>query len=312
MAQLAVEMRAVVKKRKTKTIGPLNLALPEGYITALVGHNGAGKSTLLNLLQQQCFPDGGEISWFGQSASTLMPAELRQAIGVVPEVSSTEEDGWRPDEAAAFRRRWFPSWDQDEYNTLMHSFEIPQNQRLGTMSKGERRKFELAAALAIRPKLLLLDEPSSGLDPFAWKIMMDALQRYMNEQGGTVLVCTHVVEEVRRLADYIALMHRGRILGMAEKDGLYECWQEVWLRCDSEERAELERELPDALNWRNDVPGVVSCTLNRFSEWKERLADLGVQVIRSRNLDLEEALQLWTEGHSPGLVEPQRGEWTQW
>jgi ABC-2 type transport system ATP-binding protein len=309
MVQQAVELQNVCKKRRSKTVGPLNLNLPQGYITALVGQNGSGKSTLLHMLLQLTFPDEGEIRWFGEAYLDGLPLPLRQNIAYVPEIPLNEENFWTADEAAGFRRHWYPSWDHGYYQELMLKFEVPQNARLGKMSKGERRKFEIAAALAAKPQLLLLDEPSSGLDPFAWKIMIETLQRYMDEHEATVIISTHIVEEVRRLADYIVLMHQGQLLGMTEKDSLFGLWSEIWVQVeDGQELQELAAELPQALELTMETPGVASLLTQQIYLYEKRLQDLGVKVIKSRSLELDEILSLWTRGHRPVLIDQKRGE----
>ncbi|WP_281426451.1 ATP-binding cassette domain-containing protein [Paenibacillus sophorae] len=111
MVQLAVEMRNVIKKRRTKTIGPIDLDLPEGHIIALVGQNGSGKSTLLNLLLKLSLPEEGAICWFGKSAEGELPMDIRRSIGYVPESPIPEESHWIPEEAAWFRSHWYPEWD---------------------------------------------------------------------------------------------------------------------------------------------------------------------------------------------------------
>ncbi|WP_151735738.1 ABC transporter ATP-binding protein ['Paenibacillus yunnanensis' Narsing Rao et al. 2020] len=300
MAQQAIELRNVSKKRPNKVIGPLNLQIPQGYVTALVGQNGSGKSTLMNMLIQLTYPEEGEIRWFEEAHPDGLPLTLRQNIAYVPETSMAEENFWTPPEAAAFRRHWYPGWDQPFFEELMNRFEIPRKARLSKMSKGERRKFEIASALAARPQLLLLDEPSSGLDPFAWRTMLDTLRQYMDDTGATVLISTHIVEEVRRLADYIVLMHRGRLLGMTEKDSLFGAWNEVWVNAGSEEELlELTAELPGTLQAKLEAPGVGSFLARHFHRNEKRLQDMGVKVIKSRSLELEEILSLWMEGYHP-------------
>lgn len=309
MVQQAIELRNVSKKRHKRTVGPLNLSLPQGYITALVGQNGSGKSTLLHMLLQLSFPEKGEIRWFEQPHTGGLPLALRQGMAYVPETSQPEENYWTAEEAADFRRQWYPSWDQKYFEELVRKFEIPQDARLGKMSKGERRKFEIAAALAARPRLLLLDEPSSGLDPFAWKIMIETLRKFMDDTDATVLICTHIVEEVRRLADYIVLMHQGQLLGMAEKDSLFGLWNEVWVNAaDEAELQELAAELPEALHFGWEQPGVASFIIREFSRNEKRIMDMGVKVIKSRALELDEILSLWTQGHSPNLIDQKRGD----
>lgn len=309
MVQQAIELRNVCKKRRGKTVGPLNVNLPQGYITALVGQNGSGKSTLLHMLLQLTFPEEGEIRWFEEAYRDGLPLQLRQTIAYVPEISQNEENLWTACEAAGFRRHWYPAWDQGYYEELLLKLEVPENARLGKMSKGERRKFEIAAALAAKPRLLLLDEPSSGLDPFAWKIMIETLQRYMDEHEATIVISTHIVEEVRRLADYIVLMHQGQLLGMAEKDSLFGSWSEIWVQAEGGQALEeLAAELPQALELKLETPGVASFLTQQIYQYEKRIHDLGVKVIKSRSLELDEILSLWSRGHRPVLIDQKRGE----
>lgn len=307
--KLAIELADVCKKRRNKTIGPLNMGLPEGYITALVGRNGSGKSTLMRMLMQLIHPDSGEIRWMNGAYPEGLPLSIRQNLAYVPEHPASEENHLTVNNAGAFRSRWYPSWNEGYFRELLDRFEVPVTVRMNKMSKGERRKFEIAAALAARPQLLLLDEPSSGLDPFAWKTMIEVLQRYIEETSATLLISTHIVEEIRRLADYIVLMHQGELLGMAEKDALFGLWHEVWIgAADEEELRELQAELPDGMDWRLETPGVGVYTTRNFAADEKRLADLGVQLIKNRSLELDEVLMLWTQGQSPALIDPRRGE----
>ncbi|MDU4697165.1 MAG: ABC transporter ATP-binding protein [Paenibacillus sp.] len=294
---MAIELIGAVKQGRRKQIGPLQLQVPKGYIVALVGPNGSGKSTMMKMIQQTLQPDAGEIRWFGQGYSGMMPIEVRQQICYVPEAPEPEENYMTAERAAQFRSHWYPTWDERLFEELMNRFEIPRRERLNRMSKGERRKFEIAAALAARPKLLLLDEPSSGLDPFAWKGMIDELRDFMSGEDMTILIATHVAEEVKRLADYIALMHQGQVLGMAEKDQLFSSWKEIWIRsggCSPDD-------LPEGTILRVDGPSVTKLIVQeqQEGELQQSLAAKGLQVMQTRSLELDEILQLWIQGHPP-------------
>ncbi|ASA26604.1 ATP-binding cassette domain-containing protein [Paenibacillus donghaensis] len=309
MVQMAIKLQNVRKLRRNKTLGPLNLNLPAGYITALVGQNGSGKSTLLQMLLQLNYPDEGNIVWYESKYVNELPIELRQSIAYVPEISQKEEDQWTAEHAAAFRSHWYPDWDKRYFEELLEKFEMPRNIQLRKVSKGERRKFEIAAALAGRPRLLILDEPSSGLDPFSWKIMLEALRHYMDETNATIIMSSHNVEEVRRLADYIVLIHQGQLMGMADKDSLFGSWSEVWVHAAVEEElAELAAELPGAIQFAMETPGVASFKVQQFHSLEKRIQDLGVKVIKSRSLELDEILGLWTQGHRPVLIDQKRGD----
>ncbi|MGC5775239.1 ATP-binding cassette domain-containing protein [Paenibacillus pabuli] len=294
MESIAVQLNGVSKMRKRRIIGPIDLTIPEGYVIAILGHNGSGKSTLLNMLQQVVLPDAGQIMWFGNSYQEGLPIELRQQIGFVADNGGLEENHITALDAARFRSYWYPNWDTNLFNQLMDEMEVPYDVKLIKMSKGERRKFEIAAALAARPKLLLLDEPSSGLDPFAWKVMVEQFRNFMAEGDTTILIATHIADEVKRLADYIVLMHRGQSLGMAEKDAVLDQWKEIWY--EGELRPES---IPGVVESVQEENGLIRVITTRVSEAQERLELAGIRVMKVRNLELNEVLAFWIAGYAP-------------
>ncbi|MGW9527229.1 ABC transporter ATP-binding protein [Paenibacillus terrae] len=288
-------MSQVYKKRGKREIGPINLTIEPGYVVALAGHNGSGKSTLLHLLTQLVHPDSGEIRWFGQAYPEGMPIDTRQWVGYVPEQPAHEEDRLTAEAAATFRALWYPGWDEMRFQRLLERFQVPQHTRLSRMSKGERRKFELAAALAPHPRLLLLDEPSSGLDPFAWKIMLEELRECMENGKTTVIIATHIMDEIKRLADYIVLMHEGRLLGKLEKDHLLENGKEMWFEGTPEEASEL----PGVIETESDG-GLQRIVTLAAGEASAILDQAGIRPIRVRSLELDDILWYWSAGQIPG------------
>nr|WP_305121003.1 ABC transporter ATP-binding protein [Saccharibacillus sp. JS10] len=275
------------------TLGPIDLKLHENLVTALIGRNGSGKSTLMKLAVQLIHPDSGEVAWFGQTYSAeSLPVDVRAQISYVPENFIVEEDGLKMDEVAEFRASWYPKWDWQRYEELIHRFDIPSGKKLNKLSKGQRRKFEIAAALAIRPKLLLLDEPSSGLDPFAWKTMMNEIRRCVDEDGTTVLLSTHIVEEVRRMADYLVLIDKGHSLGMVEKDFLLERGREIWITRDDE----LLGEMPAVVESAIESQGMVRFITMDYPGAAALLEEAGVKPIQVRALELDEMMEHWMNG----------------
>lgn len=293
-----IEMNHVYKTRRDRQIGPIHLTIEPGYVVALVGHNGSGKSTLIHLLAQLVHPDAGEIRWFGQAYPEGMPADTRQWIGYVPEHPAREEDRLTAEAAAAFRAVWYPGWDETRFQRLMSRFQVPPHTKLSRMSKGERRKFELAAALAPHPRLLLLDEPSSGLDPFAWKVMLEELRGCMENGKTTVMIATHILDEVKRLADYVVLMHEGRMLGKLEKDHLLENSKEMWFEGTPEEASEL----PGVIETESEGRLQRIVTLAAI-EASFVLEQAGIHPIRVRRLELDDILMHWSAGQLSGNEE---------
>ncbi|MEK5060559.1 multidrug ABC transporter ATP-binding protein [Paenibacillus sp. FSL H7-0326] len=298
-----ITMQEVYKSRKEKTIGPINMELAEGYIYALVGHNGSGKSTLLNMLQKIVMPDSGRILWYGSEVEGELPPELREKISSVTEKSILDEDHMTAMEAAEFRAYWYPNWNQGLFEELLSKFEVPLKSKLKKMSKGERRKYEIAAALAAQPRLLILDEPSSGLDPFSWKQMITELQRYMDLGNTTVIIATHILDEIRRLADYIILMHRGHTLGMAEKDLLLDSWREIWYEGDIK-----PAHLPGIVDWSEETGSIRRIVTTHTRDVMEILSESGITPVKARILELDEILAYWIEGYGPAGWETKKGE----
>ncbi len=295
---IAIELTGVKVARRRKMIGPIDLRIPQGFVVALVGPNGSGKSTIMNTILQNTKPDEGSVHLLGEAIEGVIPLEIRQQIAYVPEQPVAEENHMTAEQVAAFRSHWYPSWDHTKFDQLMSLFEVPRNERLNRLSKGERRKFEIAAALATRPKVLLLDEPSSGLDPFAWKDMIEQLRKCMENEDVTILLSSHIVEEVKRLADYIVLINAGQVLGMAEKDSLFTNWKEIWVQGDMTGFEHLEGDV-----LRREYGPSMTKLIVRESENLERWQhDHRIQLLKSRSLELDEILEIWIQGNTPSVV----------
>ncbi|CAM3562899.1 MULTISPECIES: ABC transporter ATP-binding protein [Saccharibacillus] len=292
MEKAALEWKQVVKKRDRMVLGPVDLKLYDNYVTALIGRNGSGKSTLMKLAAQLIMPDEGEVIWYGQSYPQGLPTEVRASIAYVPENFASEEDSLKMDDVAAFRAAWYPKWDWQRFEELLNRFDVPGGKKMNKLSKGQRRKFEIAAALAVRPKLLLLDEPSSGLDPFAWKTMMNEIRRCVDEDGASVLLSTHIVEEVRRMADYLVLIDKGRSLGLLEKDALMDRGREIWIGRDDE----LLAEMPGVVESAIEAEGMVRFVTLDYAGSSALLDEAGVKPIRVRALELDEVMEHWMNG----------------
>lgn len=280
-----ISLQGTTKSYGGFTLGPVDLGIEPGYVVAVVGPNGSGKSTLFRLLMGLSQPDAGELGLFGRR-HPRDEVEIKQRIGYVPEIS-TGHDDMSARSLEAFVSRWYPRWNSGLYSRLLTRFEIPAEQRFGKLSKGMQRRLAFALAAAREPEMLLLDEPTDSVDPFARRIMLEEVSQYL--EGGaetgerTVLFATHVMDEVRRLADYVVFLHGGRFLGLYEKDALQDGWRSLW----------VER-LPEP-----DLPGLVSVeegTPPRLvtaspGETQKALAELGIGVVRSGPLDLEEILE---------------------
>lgn len=290
----AVALKGAAVRQDGFALGPLDLTLPAGMVTAIVGPNGSGKSTLLRMLLRLT-PCEGEAAVLGQRLAPDSDMRLRERIGFVSELPHAYENHLTADEKARFASLWYPGWSWDRYERLMRSFDADRTKKLGKLSKGMRRKAELAVALAHDPELLLLDEPSSGLDPSAWKTMLDELTRYMDLGDRTLIFATHITEEVRRLADYVLFMHRGRCLGLYEKDRLFEAWRVLAVQGETgtsgrEDAARLLKQAPGVQGAQEAGPGICRIETDAPEETEAYCVSAGYRILSSQRMELEEIM----------------------
>jgi len=194
----------------------LSLHLPRGGVHAIVGANGAGKSTLFRVLLGFASGDAGSASILGCDSRFLTPA-LRARIGFVNEEHTLP--GWmRVDELATMQRRLYPAWREARYREVLANFNVGDRQRIAELSRGERAGVSLALALAQGPELLILDEPTLGLDVVAKRAFLDALLQTSLDDGATIVYCSHQMEEIERVADNLVIMERGILRHMSPPD----------------------------------------------------------------------------------------------
>jgi len=188
----------------------LDLSVPEGSVYALIGPNGAGKTTLLQILRGLRHPSLGEVLVFGKPVGELTAAD-RAAIGYVAE--GMRLPGWMTvGQLEAYVGPLYPAWDNTLADELRARFRLDPARRIGALSKGERMKAALLCALAPRPRLLLMDEPFSGMDALVKDELVRGVLESAGVEGWTVLVCSHDLGELEMLADHLGFLDRGRLL----------------------------------------------------------------------------------------------------
>ena len=218
----AVETRGLTRLYgRKRALDGLDMALPRGGIHAVVGANGAGKSTLFRLLLGFHKADAGECFVLGRRADALTPAD-RGRIGFVNEEHTLP--GWaRVDTVLAVQRDLYADrWNGDAFDTVIGSFDLSGRQRVGQLSRGERAGLNLALALAQSPELLILDEPTLGVDVVARRRLLDALIATVGDEASTIIYCSHQIEEVERLADTLLILERGRLASFSAPDAFCE------------------------------------------------------------------------------------------
>jgi ABC-2 type transport system ATP-binding protein len=195
--------------RKTKAVNGLTLDVPEGAVTAFLGPNGAGKTTTIKCLLNLHTPDSGVATVLGTDTTKLGPSEFRQ-IGYVSENQQMPE--WMTvTQLLDYCRPMYDTWDKDFERKMLKEFDLPMDVYLKNLSRGQKMKAALLSSLAYRPKLVVLDEPFSGLDPLVRDEFIHGLLELTEEEGWTVFVSSHDIEEVERLTDRVAIIHEGQL-----------------------------------------------------------------------------------------------------
>ncbi|QGX41813.1 ABC transporter ATP-binding protein [Permianibacter aggregans] len=201
---------------KRKALNGLNLRIPRGRIHAIVGANGAGKSSLFRILLGFQSATSGSARILGRDCNQLTQMD-RGRIGFVNEEHSLPS--WlRVDEVVAMQRRLYPRWDETRYQHIVGHFHVLPEQRVKELSRGERAGVNLAMALAQQPELLILDEPTLGLDVVAKRAFLEAVLYAVDQTDCTIIYCSHQMEEIERLADNLIILERGELKHMSPPD----------------------------------------------------------------------------------------------
>ena len=219
----AIELSHISKSFGSFAIQGLNLTIPCGTICGLVGENGAGKSTTIRLLMNALSPDSGRAAVLGVDVSSPEFRAVKENIGVGRGEAFSREvlprgrgGGVRADPS----RRW----DQKQYEEFLRRFDLPEKKPFKDFSRGMKMKLAIAVAMSHHPKLLVLDEATSGLDPIVRDEVLELFNEFTREEDHSILLSSHIVSDLEKLCDYIAFIHRGRLLFCDEKDQLLETY----------------------------------------------------------------------------------------
>jgi ABC-2 type transport system ATP-binding protein len=285
-----MEPPAIVIESFTKRYGAhvavddLSLEVPRGSIFGLLGQNGAGKSTtirtLLNLLQ----PTSGRLRVLGLDSVTGSLA-LRRRVGYLPEAPAYYP--WMTvEEIVRFNAAFYPTWDRSLVDALLKRLGLPLNRRIKALSRGMQAKVGLVLALGPRPEVLILDDPTSGLDPVVRREFLEAMIANIQSEGGTVLFSTHLLHEMERVADEVAILHEGKLRVRSSLESLKAATKKL--------RAIYPERIPDAFSLdgllrveRNHHQALL--TVTRFDEsMPEKLRAGGAESVEVIDLSLEE------------------------
>ena len=235
----AIAIKGLTKRYKDFALEDLTLNLPYGCVLGLVGENGAGKSTTIRLLMDAVGRDAGTVEVLGADNQGPDFLRVKEDVGVVldetffPEVLTAVQVG-------KIMADTYKNWDQGVYEGWLQRLELPQKKKLKDYSRGMTMKLGIAAALSHHPRLLLLDEATGGLDPMVREELLEVFADFAAEDGHAVLLSSHIVSDLERICDYIAFLHRGRLVLCEEKDVLLDTYG--ILKCTREQLANIPEE----------------------------------------------------------------------
>ena len=219
MSDFAIEIKNLVKKFDDFTLGPIDFSIPKGSIVGYIGQNGAGKSTTIKLLLGLLKKDSGEIKILGYDNPNSL--ELKDKIGVVFDDLLVPEEMTLVD-LEKFCSRVYSKWDREFFYQLKKKFKLSEKQAIQSYSRGMRMKLSMAVALSYKAEILILDEATSGLDPIVRDEILDFLLDFIQDENHTILISSHILSDLEKVADYIAFINDGKVLFVESKDELKE------------------------------------------------------------------------------------------
>jgi len=265
-------------------LASVSLSVTRGAVHGLVGANGAGKTTLIKHILGLLRAQSGSVRVFGLDP-VADPVAVLSRIGYLSE----EKDlpGWmRVDELIRYSRAFYPAWDDVYAEELRQTFALDPTTKIGDLSRGQKAQAGLLIALAYRPELLVLDEPSSGLDPIVRRDILGAIIRTIASEGRTVLFSSHLLEEVEQVADQVTMIDQGRIALSAPMEALKESYRCVTIRF--EESQPRPPAVAGALCWDGGDLEWTAVVPRDSDELEGAVASSGGRVVAERAPSLDE------------------------
>ena len=242
----ALQINGLTKEYPGFKLDHVSFTLPCGTIMGLIGENGAGKSTTINAVLDLIRKDDGNILFWGTELSHN-PRQLKEDIGVVFDGTNFYET-LTPVKVGKISAAAYRQWDPAAYKGFLDQFQLPADKEIKTFSKGMKMKLSIAAALSHHPKLLILDEATSGLDPVMRDDILDVFLDFIQDETHSILMSSHITTDLEKVADYITFIHQGKIVFSKPKDELI--YNYGILRCGTEDFHRLDP--ADILAWRKN------------------------------------------------------------
>ena len=282
----ALTVSGLTKRYEGFTLADISFEVPQGTITGLIGENGAGKSTTLHSILGLVHRDGGEISILGAPAEGLQP-EARENIGVVFDGTNFSEE-LTPKRLNKVLKGVYSSWDEGYFLALLNKLSLPVSKKIKSFSKGMKAKLSIAAAFAHHPKLLILDEATSGLDPVMRDDMLDMFLEFVQDEENSILLSSHITSDREKVADHIIFLHEGRLIFSKPKDELLENYGIV--KCGAAQFEAIDRQ------------DIITCRKQEY-EWQVLVSDRNSAQKRYPNAmvipaSIDEIMLLYVRGNA--------------
>ncbi len=214
----AIEIRNLSKEYRDFSLKNLSLNVPRGTVLGLIGENGAGKSTLIQSMLGLIKAEYEKIELLGKQLRN-QEKEIKEDIAVIFDVSHYNPE-YTPEFIGKMLKRVYRNWDMEKYDAYLSRFGLPADKKLKKFSKGMKMKLEFAIAFSHKPRLLILDEATSGLDPVFRDEILELIREFTEEEDHTVVMSSHITSDLDKVADYIAFLHEGKLQFVKSYDEL--------------------------------------------------------------------------------------------
>lgn len=233
----ALAIQGLTKRYKDFTLDHISFTVPRGSIMGFIGENGAGKTTTIKAILGLIQAEEGQVSILGYPSDKL-PMDVKETIGVVFDGSSLH-DNMNVKNINFIMKNIYKSWDEARFSQFIKRFDLPTKKIIKEFSRGMKMKLSIAIALSHNSKILILDEATSGLDPMVRDEILDIFLEYIQEEDHTILLSSHIISDIEKVADYVTFLHKGRIVFSENKDELI--YQYGILHCRREDVSGIDR-----------------------------------------------------------------------
>ena len=281
-----LQIKDLTKSYRDFKLDRVSFSIPKGSIMGLIGENGAGKSTTINAILGLIKKDKGTVRFWGKEFDSSK--QIKENIGVVFDGINFYET-LTPEKVGKICAAAYKQWDSSTYQKFLERFSLSKGKEIKTLSKGMKMKLSIAAALSHRPKLLILDEATSGLDPVMRADILEIFAEFVREGGHSILMSSHITTDLEKVADYITFIHRGKVLFCKRKSEL--CRDYGMIRCESDLFEKFDR--ADILAYRREG-----------NQWNILVGDKEMAKNKYKNvvvdtITIEDMLLMYVKGDKP-------------